>query len=121
LRTFVGLTPLPVEGARIQLQQVLLNLIMNAMDAMAGLPCVERKLVVSTARVDNFAEISVLDTGPGIPAALTKDIFEFTTKSHGMGMGLAIARSIVEAHNGQIRAQNNAGGGATFYISLPLA
>ena len=123
LRKFVGSTPLPVKGDRIQLQQVLLNLIMNAMDAMAGLPSVERKLVISSARVDDFAEISVSDTGPGIPAALTKDIFEpfFTTKSHGIGMGLAIARTIVEAHNGQIRAENNAEGGAAFYIRLPLA
>ena len=123
LRSFVGLTPLPIRGDRIQLQQVLLNLFVNAMDAMANMPGTGRKLVVGSARVDDFAEITVSDTGPGIPVAMTKDIFEpfFTTKSHGMGMGLAIGRTIVEAHNGQIRAENNPGGGATFYVRLPLA
>jgi signal transduction histidine kinase len=122
LRGFVGLTPLPIRGDRIQLQQVIVNLIVNAMDAMTTQPSTERRIFVSTARVDEFAEVSVSDTGPGIPPAMTKEVFErfFTTKPHGMGMGLAIARTIVEAHNGRIWAENKVGGGATFNVRLPL-
>ena len=78
---------------------------------------------ISTVRNDNFAQISVSDAGPGVPPEKLKDVFEpfFTTKPQGMGMGLSIARTIVEAHGGQLFAENGRGGGATFLIRLPLA
>jgi C4-dicarboxylate-specific signal transduction histidine kinase len=115
--------PLPIRGDRIQLQQVILNLMMNAMDAMSNLPSAERRLKVATARDSNFAEISVSDAGPGVPPDNLKQIFEpfFTTKTEGTGLGLSIARTIVEAHNGQIFAENQLGGGAIFRIQLPLS
>jgi signal transduction histidine kinase len=115
-------TPLPIRGDQIQLQQVILNLIINAMDAMSGMPSAERRIKVSTARDSNFACLSVSDVGPGIPGDQLKHIFEpfFTTKPQGMGMGLSIARTIVEAHGGQLSAENLAGRGAAFHITLPL-
>jgi signal transduction histidine kinase len=115
--------PLPIRGDRVQLQQVLLNLIVNAMDAVSGMPRAERRVTVSTARDYDFAEVSVSDTGAGIPAGKIKEIFEsfFTTKAQGMGLGLSIARTIVEAHEGQIWAENKAASGAVFRIKLPLA
>jgi len=115
-------TPLPIRGDQIQLQQVILNLIINAMDAMSGMPSAERRIKVSTARDGNFACLSVSDVGPGIPGDQLKHIFEpfFTTKPQGMGMGLSIARTIVEAHGGQLSAENLAGRGAAFHITLPL-
>jgi signal transduction histidine kinase len=114
---------LPIKGDPIQLQQVILNLIVNAMDAMSGMPSAERRIKVSTARDGNSVELAVSDLGPGIPSEKLKEIFEpfFTTKSGGMGMGLSIARTIVEAHNGQLLAENQARRGATFRIKLPLA
>jgi signal transduction histidine kinase len=123
LTSFVAPTPLPIQGDLIQLQQVILNLIVNAMDAMSGMPSAERRIAISTARDDNFAELSVSDAGPGIPVERLKEVFEpfFTTKPQGMGMGLSIARTIVEAHGGQISAENRAGRGAAFRIRLPLA
>ena len=119
-----SLTPvvLPIMGDRIQLQQVILNLVVNAMDAMANSPSDSRKISFRTSRVDNFAELSISDTGPGIPEDRLKKVFEpfFTSKAEGMGMGLSIARSIVEAHNGRVWAANQPGGGALFRLRLPL-
>jgi signal transduction histidine kinase len=121
---YSSLTPvaLPIMGDRIQLQQVILNLIVNAMDAMADTPVESRKISFRTSRVDDFAELSISDNGPGIPENRLKQVFEpfFTSKAEGMGMGLSIARTIVEAHNGRIAAENQPGGGALFRITLPL-
>jgi signal transduction histidine kinase len=114
---------LPVRGDRIQLQQVFLNLVVNAADAMAHLDKTQRKIVVRTARNGDSAEIEIADSGPGILAGKLNEVFEpfYTTKPHGMGMGLSIARTIIEAHAGQISAENRAGQGALFRITLPLA
>ena len=118
------LTPivLPIMGDRIQLQQVILNLVVNAADAMANAPGDSRTIGVRTSRVDDFAELSISDNGPGIPEDTLKKVFEpfFTSKAEGMGMGLSIARTIVEAHDGRIWAENRPGGGALFVIKLPL-
>jgi signal transduction histidine kinase len=123
LTSFIAPTPLPIKGDLIQLQQVILNLIVNAMDAMSGMPSAERRITVSTARDGNSADLSVSDVGPGIPFEKLKEVFEpfFTTKPQGMGMGLSIARTIVEAHGGQLSAENRAGRGAAFRMRLPLA
>ena len=114
---------LPILGDRIQLQQVILNLVVNGIDAMRDTPSENRIISIRTSRVENFAELSVSDRGPGIPEDKLKEIFEpfFTSKAEGMGMGLSIARTIVEAHNGRIWAENQIGGGAVFRVSLPLA
>jgi len=115
--------PLPVRGDRIQLQQVLLNLFLNAAEAMDHLDRSLRKIAVRTARDGHFAEIEIADSGPGILAGKLQEVFEpfYTSKSSGMGMGLSIARTIVEAHHGTIAAENRAGQGAVFRIRLPLA
>jgi signal transduction histidine kinase len=111
---------LPVWGDRIQLQQVMLNLVVNAMDAMSNMA--RRRVVIKTARNANSAEVSVSDTGSGILPDRIKDLFEpfFSTKPSGMGMGLTIARTIIEAHHGHIWGDNQATGGAVFYVRLPL-
>jgi len=113
---------LPIRGDRIQLQQVILNLVVNAMDAMSNMTRTQRRIVIKTARNGDSAEVSVGDTGPGVLLNKLKDMFEpfFSTKPNGMGMGLSIARTILEAHNGQIWAENQALGGAVFHIRLPL-
>jgi signal transduction histidine kinase len=122
LNSSVAPMPLSVRGNRVQLQQVILNLIVNALDAMSATPNEQRKLTVVSARVDKFAEVSVSDTGPGIPPDKLKEIFDpfFSTKENGMGMGLSIARTIIEAHGGQLTAENRAAGGAMFRMRLPL-
>jgi signal transduction histidine kinase len=122
LVSLVAPVSLPIKGDHVQLQQVILNLIVNAMDAMSGMPSAERRIKVSTARDGDSACISVSDVGPGIPVKEIKEVFEpfFTTKPQGMGMGLSIARTIVEAHGGQLLAENLAGRGAAFCMSLPL-
>jgi C4-dicarboxylate-specific signal transduction histidine kinase len=113
----------PVLGDRVQLQQVVLNLLLNAMDALEATPP-ERRLVTVRARpVGTTVEVTVSDTGPGIPADTLSRVFEpfFTTKPTGLGMGLAISRDIIEAHGGRLWAANNAAGGATFTLTLPVA
>jgi C4-dicarboxylate-specific signal transduction histidine kinase len=111
-----------VTGDRVHLQQVLLNLVINGLDAMADTPPEHRRLIVATATADGHADVSVQDAGSGIPDHAIRKMFDpfFTTKADGMGMGLAVARSIVEAHNGRIAAMNNAHRGATVLFSLPL-
>ena len=113
---------LPVLGDRIQLQQVILNLVVNGIDAMRDTRSEEHIIGIRTSRVENFAELSVSDRGPGIPEDNLKEVFEpfFTSKAEGMGMGLSIARTIVEAHHGRISAENRRDGGAIFLIRLPL-
>ena len=109
-------------GDRIQLQQVILNLVVNGIDAMRDTPSENRIISIRTSRVEEFAELSVSDLGPGIPEDKLKEVFEpfFTSKAEGMGMGLSIARTIIEAHHGSMWAENRDHGGATFRIRLPL-
>jgi signal transduction histidine kinase len=113
---------LPVIGDRIQLQQVILNLVVNGIDAMKDTPSENRIISIRTSRAEHFAQLSVLDRGSGIPEDKLKEVFEpfYTSKAEGMGMGLSIARTIVEAHNGQITAKNRDHGGASIRIRLPL-
>jgi PAS domain S-box-containing protein len=114
----------PVRGDRVHLQQVLLNLILNGMDALNEASPQNRRVTVS-ARVDGArtVEIAVSDSGQGIAAERLAQIFDpfFTTKSDGMGMGLAISRTIIEAHGGRLWAENNDDTGATFRFTLPQA
>ena len=110
-----------VRGDRIHLQQVLLNFILNSIDAMAIVPAPQRQLVVKTTHDADEVGIYVVDAGCGIPQDAVGRIFEpfFTTKGQGMGMGLCIARSIVEAHGGHVGATNNSERGATVWFTLP--
>ena len=116
-----------VSGDRVQLQQVLLNLVVNGMDAMASVHEQERRLEIRgrPAMQDGSLSvtISVQDRGLGLDAAQMERLFEafYTTKPHGMGMGLAISRSIVEMHGGRLWAEPNQGPGATFSFSVPAA
>jgi signal transduction histidine kinase len=112
--------PLRVFGDPIQLQQVVSNLVLNAMDAVLDTPHAQRAVTVTTTQDRRFAEICVEDTGPGVPPEAATKIFDpfFSTKDHGMGMGLSIARTIVTAHDGQIDVENR--NGAVFRIRLPL-
>jgi PAS domain S-box-containing protein len=113
-----------VRGDRVHLQQVLLNLILNGMDALNGVSRQERRVSV-TARLDGAqtVEIAVSDTGHGIPADKFPHVFDpfFTTKPNGMGMGLPISRTIIEAHGGRLWVENNHSGGATFRFTLSIA
>ena len=114
---------LPILGDRIQLQQVILNLVVNGIDAMKDTPTANRIISIRTSRAENFAQLSVSDRGSGIPDEKLNAVFEpfFTSKAEGMGMGLSIARTIVEAHHGLISAKNRDHGGASFRIKLPLS
>ena len=113
---------LPILGDRIQLQQVILNLVVNGIDAMRDIPSEIRTITIRTSRDEKFAQVSVSDRGSGIAEDKLKEVFEpfFTSKAEGMGMGLSIARTIIEAHNGVISAKNRDHGGASFRIKLPL-
>jgi hypothetical protein len=112
-----------VRADRVHLQQVLLNLAINGMDAMQSSARQARKLTVSAALQDCEVELSVADTGPGIPQDQLNAVFEpfFTTKQQGTGLGLSITRTIIELYRGKIWAENRADGGAAFRFTLPLA
>ena len=104
----------------MQIQQVLINLIRNAIEAMEETE--KRELVISTASgKENMLEICVADTGPGIAPEISAQLFQpfITTKRQGMGVGLSISRTIVEAHGGSIAAKPNPGGGTAFCFTLP--
>jgi two-component system, LuxR family, sensor kinase FixL len=111
-----------VLGDRVQLQQVIINLVMNGMDAMASVTGRPRELVIRANRHEGEQVlIEVRDSGVGIEPQLIDNLFNafFTTKANGMGMGLSISRSIIEAHGGRIWATRNSGAGATFHFTLP--
>lgn len=107
---------------KVQIQQVLLNLIRNAVEAMADSQ--KRELVIASAPADNdMVRISIIDTGPGLAPEVAERLFQpfTTTKANGMGVGLSICRTIVEAHGGRIWAEPNPGGGAVFHLTVPSA
>ncbi len=110
-----------VHGDRIQLQQVLLNLLINGMDALNSKAEGERALTLQARRSDRgFVEVALSDNGPGLRVEQLGRMFEpfFTTKATGMGLGLSVSRTVIEAHGGRIWAENNADGGATFRFTL---
>ena len=111
-----------IDGGRVQLQQVVLNLILNAADAMNGIDAEDRTLTIRSESTGADVRLCVVDNGAGIAADDLKHVFDafWSTKPGGMGIGLAICQSIVAAHHGRITAANNAEGGATFCVSLPL-
>jgi PAS domain S-box-containing protein len=111
-----------VEADRVSLQHAILNLVVNAMDAMEGNEEAARLLVLRTGRAGTTVECAVTDTGHGIASSHMPRLFDafFTTKKEGVGLGLAIARSIVEAHAGRIWAEDHRGRGATFRVALPV-
>jgi len=112
----------PVLGDKVQLQQVVLNLILNAADAMSQNPLERRKIILWSGVKDDRIRVTVRDFGPGIDKVNLEHIFDpfFTTKRAGLGIGLAVCHTIVEAHGGRIWAENNPDGGATFVIELPI-
>jgi signal transduction histidine kinase len=111
-----------IEGDRVQLQQVILNLIMNAFEAMSGVSEGTRELLVSTQKAEpNGVLVGVRDSGPGLVPATVERVFDafYSTKSGGLGMGLSICRSIIEAHGGRLWASANLPRGASFQFTLP--
>ncbi|HYY97396.1 MAG TPA: PAS domain S-box protein [Pyrinomonadaceae bacterium] len=110
-----------VSGDRIQLQQVMINLTVNAVEAMRGVKGGRRELLITAAKEGGGVRVAVSDTGGGFDPRDAERLFDafYTTKSEGMGMGLAISRSIVEAHGGRLWAESNESGGATFHFTLP--
>jgi two-component system sensor kinase FixL len=112
-----------VRGDKVQLQQVALNLLLNAFDAMKDSPANERQVVMrAETNGTGVVEVSVRDHGAGLTSDKLDKIFQpfYTTKREGLGMGLSISRSIVEAHGGRLWAENNADRGATFYFTVPV-
>ncbi|TCM16549.1 PAS domain S-box-containing protein [Novosphingobium sp. PhB165] len=118
-----GDAPIRILGDRVQLQQVIINLIVNAAQAMSEGGSQKRVVEVEFQADGQRAIIRVVDTGPGLDAVAAARLFEafFTTKADGMGMGLSVSKGIVEAHGGTIVACNNAGPGCTFTIDIPIA
>ena len=114
---------LPVQGDRVQLQQVLLNLILNAVEAMGSVEAETRELLVSTEHDHTGVLVAVRDSGPGIDQTHLERVFEafYTTKSSGTGMGLSICRNIIDAHGGKLWAAANEPRGAVFQFTMPCA
>jgi len=112
----------PVTGDRVQLQQVVLNLALNACEAMTNYNSSERQLLIVSKSENGTVLVSVTDRGGGILKEKLEHVFErfFTTKKEGMGLGLSICRTIIDAHRGEIWATNNSDRGATFHFSLPI-
>ena len=114
---------MPVRADAIHLQQVILNLGKNGMDAMTSIAPEARRIVIQTALLgESTVEVSVSDSGTGIPEQKLSEIFDtfYTTKEHGTGLGLSIARTIVEIYGGKIWAANRPVGGAVIRFTLPL-
>jgi C4-dicarboxylate-specific signal transduction histidine kinase len=110
-----------VQADRIQLQQVMLNLVMNAAEAMAWARSEDRRLTVRTLAVDTHVHVSFTDHGPGFAPDMHEKLFEpyYTTKAQGLGLGLSISRSIIAAHGGRLWGVGRPRRGATFHITLP--
>jgi signal transduction histidine kinase len=124
LRTDFDTSLPPVSADRVQLQQVILNLILNAADAMRAVDDRPRNLLIVTAREEaNWVRLSVSDSGHGLDPQTLAKLFDafYTTKTHGMGVGLSISRSIIESHKGRLWATANDGPGATFSFSIPYS
>ena len=123
LRTDLSAGVQPVSGDKVQLQQVVLNLIMNGIQAMAAVSDHRRELTISITRAArDCAEVTVEDTGSGLDPAIAQRIFDpfFTTKSDGLGMGLSICRSIIEAHGGQLWPSPRVPHGTAFHFTIPI-
>jgi signal transduction histidine kinase len=113
-----------VLGDRVQLQQVILNLVVNGLEAIANSKNSERELSISSAKDEsNNLIVAVRDSGAGLDAANLERVFDafFTTKADGMGMGLAISRTIIESHGGRLWATSNSPQGSVFQFTLPVA
>src|SRR5262249_34209860 len=112
----------PVQADGTQIEQVMLNLMLNGLEAAAVTPGARREVTVATATQQDAIEVAISDTGNGLPPAVERRLFTpfFTTKAHGLGLGLAICRSIIESHGGRLWASSGPGSGATFRLSLPL-
>jgi two-component system, LuxR family, sensor kinase FixL len=122
LHTVLGKVP-EVTIDPVQIQQVILNLTRNAIEAMDIPACTTRELAIETLRSDDrHIEVRVTDTGPGLPVEIAAKAFNafITTKASGMGMGLSISRAIIEAHGGRIWVNERTGGGAVFHFTLPI-
>jgi C4-dicarboxylate-specific signal transduction histidine kinase len=111
-----------IQADPVQIQQVLLNLIMNGIEAMQTVPAHVRRILIHTSNADGMVSVNIRDFGVGIPPANSERMFRqfFSTKRDGMGLGLAIVRSIIEAHAGVLRAENVENGGAQFSFHLPI-
>jgi signal transduction histidine kinase len=120
-RTDLDLDLPRVSGDRVQLQQVVINLVMNGIEAMRSLAHRQRELLIKSGRKHNEVLIQVQDSGEGLNPEQTEHIFEpfFTTKPEGIGMGLSISRSIVESHGGRLWAESGPNG-ALFQFTLPI-